>query len=454
MNRPARTDFRTTMTRRRLLGGLSGLTVALTTPIWKSATAFAAAQPAKRFIGVFSANGTVPKDFWPPGTAADAPLTLGPILAPLEKYRQQMLVVGGVHMTSTIGANKPGGPHMKGPGAMLTGGTLLPGSFTGAGGPAGYADHMSVDQAIANRIGTMTKFPSLEFGVRIEGQEPLREISYRDANKPNKAVDDPSQIYTRMFADPTAGISPAQLAQLQAERKSVLDFLKDDLSRLSTKFTTSDRARLDSHLEGVRRIERQLGTSVQSCSMTMPAKIDPRAMANFPMIGKIQMDLMILALTCGMTNVATLMWANADSWQYFPWIGVNEEHHTMSHAGLNDALTMDKLTKINKWHAEQFAYMLDGLAAVSEPDGSKVLDNTLLLWGNEIGVGNTHTYMNIPWVIAGGTGGYFKMGRYLQYQNQPHNNLLISICHALGLQDVTTFGDPTLSTGPLPGLTA
>ena len=127
----------------------------------------------------------------------------------------------------------------------------------------------------------------------------------------------------------------------------------------------------------------------------------------------------------------------------------------MSHCSDNDAVTMEKLgPRSTCGTPQQIAYMLDGLAAVSEPDGSTVLDNTLLLWGNELGVGNTHTYMNIPWVIAGGAGGYFKMGRYLQYQDQPHNNLLISICHAMGLQDVTTFGDPTLSTGPLSGLTA
>jgi hypothetical protein len=149
-----------------------------------------------------------------------------------------------------------------------------------------------------------------------------------------------------------------------------------------------------------------------------------------------------------------MMWANADSWQYFPWIGVNEEHHELSHAGPNDAAAMEKLVKINRWHSEQMLYLLDGLAAGIESDGSKVLDNTIVLWGNELGLGNTHTYMNIPWVIAGGAGGYFKMGRYLQYKDQPHNNLLLSMAHAMGMEDLKTFGDPTLSTGPLPGLTA
>jgi hypothetical protein len=448
-------DSRTAISRRKLLRGLGGLSVALTSPVWRPATAFAAGTPNKRFIGVFTANGTVPKTFFPAGTAADAPLTLGPILEPLAKYKDHMLVLSGVHMLSTIRAGLPGGPHMKGPGAMFTGGSLLPGSFTGSGGPAGYADRISVDQMIASRIGTASKFPSLEFGVRIEGQEPLRVISYRGSNKPNIAVDDPWQVYTRVFGDAAIGMSNPQMAQqILAERKSVLDFLKDDIGRLSTRFTVGDRARLDSHLEGIRSIERQLtaGGTLTCASPTLPARIDPRAMNNFPTIGRLQTDLMLMALTCGMTKVASFMWANADSWQHFPWIGIDEEHHELSHAGPSDAVAMEKLTKINRWHSEQMAYLFDRLTATADPEGGTLFDNTLILWGNELGEGNTHTYKNIPWVLAGGGNSYFKMGRYLQYKDVSHCNLLLSVCHAMGLGDVTTFGVPELCTGPLPGL--
>ncbi|MET0592582.1 MAG: DUF1552 domain-containing protein [Polyangiaceae bacterium] len=225
-------DLRTKVSRRRLLQGMSSLAIALTSPIWRSATAFgqdAGAAPKKRFIGLFSANGTIPGAFFPAGTAADSPLTLGPILAPLEKYKSRLLVLKGVHMTSA-NVPQPGGPHMKGPGAMLTGGKLLEGSFPGAGGPAGYADRISVDQHIANRIGTATAFRSLEFGVRVEGGGPLEIISYRDSNQPNTAIEDPWQMYSRIFAN--GNLSSTQLAKLIAERKGVLDFLKDDIGRL------------------------------------------------------------------------------------------------------------------------------------------------------------------------------------------------------------------------------
>ncbi len=452
VNQKAASDHRTVVSRRRLLRGLGALTVTLTSPVWRPATAFgldASAPTAKRFIALFSANGTIPSAFFPAGTADDAPLILSPILAPLQSHAAKLVVLKGVHMSSA-NVPQPGGPHMKGPGAMLTAGKLLAGSFPGAGGPAGYADRISVDQLIANRLGSGTPFRSLEFGVRTVGGGPLQVISYRDGNQPNTAIDDPWQMYSRIFAN--SNLSSAQLAQLVAERQSVLDFLKDDIARLRSRIGSTDRARLDAHLGGIAGIEQALSKSAVSCTpATLPAKIDPHGMANFPTISKLQMDMMLLAHTCGLTRVSTFMWANADSWQYFPWIGINEEHHALSHSGDSDAVSNDKLVKINTWHATQVAYLLDKLAAVQEVGGGTMLDSTVVLWGNELGVGNSHTYQNIPWVLAGG-GGYFKTARYLQYRDQPHNNLLVSLCHAMGLTDVTTFGIPELCTGPLSGL--
>jgi len=472
MSRCEPRDMRTAVSRRKLLGGLGALTVAVTSPIWRAATVFgqdASVKAAKRFIGVFSANGTVAKSFFLPGNGAEQPFTsMSPILAPLETYKDKLMVLKGVHMYSTVedtlgatngleGENfapgKPGGPHMKGPGAMLTGGSLLAGSFTGSGGPAGWADRQSVDQLIAERVGKSTQFPSLEFGVRIEGQEPLRVISYRGPNQPNTAVDDPFQMYSRIFAN--AGLSDAELKKLLAERQSVLDFLKDDLARLQNRVSSDDKAKLEAHLASVRKIEQGLQNSASACKPpVMPAKYDAHAMDKFPDACRLQMDLMLLAQTCGMTRVSTFMFANADSWQYYPWIGVNEEHHELSHAPDSDTAALEKLVKINVWHSEQVKYMLDALSAAKEPDGSSLLDNSLVLWGNELGSGNNHTYKNIPWVLAGGAGGYLRTGRQLSYQDQPHNNLLVSVCNAMGFEDVQTFGIPGVCTGPLMGLTA
>ncbi len=468
-------DHRTKVSRRRLLGGMSGLAVLLTSPVWKVATAFgadASAPAARRFIGLFSANGTIAAEFFPGcsgnvsnspnhcqgvNSGTDTPLTaasLGRILTPLAAHVSQMIVLQGVDMISTVSdqlgtmTNKPGGPHMKGPGAMLTGGSLLTGSYQGAGGPAGNADHISVDAVIAQRIGTKTTFPSLEFAVRAIGGHPLDVSSYAAANQPNVPIMDPVQMYSKMFAN--SGLSSTQLQGLLADRKSVLDFLQADIAALKPKLTTSDQTRLEAHLTGIRTLEQSLSNSAVACKApTAPSALDPMDMANFPTITKTQLDLMVLAHSCGMTNVSTFMFANADSWQYYPFAGANEEHHTTSHCDDHDSANIENLILMNIWQAQQVNYLMDQLAATVETDGSKMLDNSLILWGNELGVGNTHSYQNIPWVIFGGAGGAIKSGRFLQYPGVPHNNLLVSICNAMGFSDVTTFGIPGVCTGPL-----
>jgi len=463
MHRREPIDSRTRFNRRRLLSGLGALGVSLTAPIWRATTAFgqdATRAHARRFIGIFSANGTIGGEFFPAVNNGESPLALGQILSPLKQHAKQLLVLKGVHMNSTVedelgvtGANKPGGPHMKGPGAMLTGGSLMEGTFTGAGGPAGYADRVSVDQFIAQRLGNQTKFASLEFGVRIEGQEPLRVISYRGANQPAIALDDPFKMYTRLLGD--SGLSDAALAKQLKEGQSVLDFLQDDLTTLQKRLDVSDRTRLDAHLSSLRNIEQRLSSAAKACSpLELPSKFDTRAMENFPAVGRLQTDLMVLAHRCDLTRISTFMWANADSWQYYPFAGVNEEHHELSHAAEDDAVSREKLVKINAWHAEQIAYLLDQLAAAKETDGSSLLDHSIVLWGNEIGAGNTHSYKDIPWLLAGGASGYFRMGRSLQFKNRPHNDLLVSICNAMGLDDVKSFGIPGVCTGALQELVA
>ena len=460
-------DHRTALSRRRLLGGMGALSVALTSPIWRSATVFgqdATAKPARRFIGLFSANGTIASEFFPTGPTGTAlsAANLGRILAPMAAHVSKILVLKGVHMWSTVSDTlgsttgmRYGGPHMRGPGAMLTGGALgapstVNGSFNGAGGPAGNADRISVDQYIANKIGTKSTFPSLEFGAKVGGGHPLDVISYRGANQPNPPIMDPVQMYTRMFAG--NNLSSSQLTQLIADRKSVLDFVQADITSLQTKLSSDDKTRLDSHLTDIRTIEQQLSNGSAACTPpAKPTSFDPKDQASFAPIARTQSDLMLLAHICSLTNVSTFMFANADSWQYYPFAGVNEEHHGLSHG--SDAATIEKLIKINVWHGQQVNYLLDKLAATTESDGSNMLDNTLLLWGNELGVGNTHDYKNIPWLLAGGSS-YFKMGRSLQFPDLPHNNLLVSVCNAMGLSDVKTFGIPGVCTGPLPGLTA
>ncbi len=468
-------DRRTAINRRKVLKGMGSLAIGLTTNIWKPATAFGADANAKapmHFFGIFSANGTIPSAFFSDSTAADSPIKLGEILSPLSPYASNMLVLKGVEYRSIIENklysapdgiyagdpslfdSKPGGPHMKGPAAFLTGGSLLHGNFGGADGPAGWADRMSLDQLLAKRLGGSSRFASLEFGVLALNEEPLRCISYADTNIPNLPVQDPWAMYTRMFGDGSK--SPEQLARQLSERKSILDALQSELSQFQSRLGSEDKAKLDAHLTGIRSLETQLTAmgNGQCVAPTMPQKyaIDDRS--RFADLGRLQTDLMILGHACGFTQISTFMWGNANSHQTYPWIGVPDDHHSLSHAPFDDLEDTGKLIKINKWTAEQVAYLLGKLKDSPSASGGSIFDNTVLLWGNELGAGNSHTYRDIPFVIAGGAGGYFKMGRSIHLSHEPHNNVLVSVANAMGLTDVTSFGIPGVCTGPTKGLAA
>jgi hypothetical protein len=219
-----------------------------------------------------------------------------------------------------------------------------------------------------------------------------------------------------------------------------------------------DKAKLDAHLAAIRDIEArldsggQLGGACQQPQLGTPINLGDNA--NYPMIGKLQMDLLVMALACDLTRVASLQWSTSVSNRVFSWLAdpIPEGHHDLSHFGDSDATAMDKLTRINNWYAQQYAYLLAAMKNVPEGEGT-LLDHTVVLWGNELARGNSHALDNAPFIVAGSAGGALRTGRYLHYDGTvPHNNLYVSILNAMGIPD-TTFGNPAYCSGPLPNLT-
>ena len=151
-----------------------------------------------------------------------------------------------------------------------------------------------------------------------------------------------------------------------------------------------------------------------------------------------------------MTRVATLQWTHGQSGTRFSWLGQTDGHHGLSHEADDDGTIRGMLVDINYWYAEQLAYLLDRMKAIPEGDGT-MLDNTIVLWGNELGKGNSHTRTQIPFVMAGGKNAGIAGGRFLTYQDVPNNRLLVSVLNALGI-DVDTYGDLDNGSGGLPGL--
>lgn len=406
------------------------------------------AMVPRRVIFLFSSCGTVHGAWKPSGGVTD--FVLGSILAPLEPFRDRLLVLDGLRYAD----GGAGTRHFQGPHRFLSGSKLFAGDmFTSVDGEttSGWGSHISVDQVIADAVGTETPFPSLELGVNVDVTDPRSRMCYRGPNEPLAPQDDPYAVFDRLFAD--AGKSEAEIARLRARRLSVIDTVRSQLARIDARAGAEDKVKLAAHLEAIRSIEKRLQGSMGACQPpALGTPVDPHAMGNFPTVSRLQLDLLAAALACDLTRVASLMWSRETSPQMFNWLGFRERHHLLSHAGDTDNASQNKLIAINRWFAEELAYLMQRLDEIPESDGSTLLDNTLIVWGNGLGKGNIHSQTQIPFVLAGGAQGYFKMGRSLSYIDRLNNRLLVSICHYMGLQGQTTFGNLDTGTGPLPKL--
>jgi hypothetical protein len=276
-------------------------------------------------------------------------------------------------------------------------------------------------------------------------------MCYRGPGLPVPPKNDPYQVFKELFG----GVKDKlQLEALRIQRKSVLDNVIAEIDALKTEMNGKDRVRLEEHLYNIRDIERRLDGSDLTASCEPPVQGNPLNVMdekNFPTIGKLQMDMLAMAICCNVTQVASLQWSSSVSNVVFSWLGISTGHHTFSHEGDSNANAVESLIKINKWYAEQYAYFLDKLDKCQEGTGT-VLDNSFVLWGNELGKGNSHTRDQIPFVAAGSAGGYFKTGRYINYGNKAHNYLLTSITNAMGETKRTTFGENDY-VGPLEKMT-
>ncbi len=400
-----------------------------------------------RLILCFSANGTIHENWTPTGTVSD--FQLSPILSPLESFKDQLTILDGLEVLRP----GPGDGHQKGMALLWTGSQILEGTeFAGGdGSSAGWGGGISVDQHVANTVGAQTAYKSLEFGVQTGGATVWSRMSYAGSNQPIAPEPSPAAMFDRLFAD--FDIDTSELERIKAERGSVIDLVKGDLQALSPKYGAADQLKIEAHLDAIRQIEQRNDLAVPVCEIPMLDTTLPHdANENFPAVSRLQIDQMVMALACDLTRVASLQWSRSVSGTRFDWIGVPDGHHDLSHLGDGDQSMVDKITAINTWYAGEFAYLLERLASVPEGNGT-MLDNTLVVWGNELSRGNSHGNHPVPFVLAGGAGGRIQPGRYLTYDRVPHNRLLVSICHALGLDEQTTFGDIDSGSGGLDGLT-
>jgi len=408
--------------------------------------AFANQQKRKqRLVVMFSPNGTIPSAFWP--EEAGEKFALKEILTPLEPVRDRTLILNGV----CDRVRGDGDAHMRGMGCLLTGGELFPGNIQGGSDtPAGWAKGISIDQEIKNHLqkneATRTRFGSLEFGVMVpERADTWTRMVYAAGNKPIAPIDNPYQMFAKLYGR----------VKDRETLKSILDDVQDDLKKVGAKVSVEDKRLLDEHAVFVREMEQELrDTKKDDIGHAVPEP-EPgvkKENDNIPRISKMQIDLMVNSFAADFARVATLQYTNSVGQARMRWLGVDESHHELSHMADTDAKAQEKLTKINKWFCEQMAYLAKRLAETPEPGGGTLLDNTLILWTNELGKGNSHTLDNIPFVLVG-NGLDSRMGRSLQYPKLPHNRLLLSLAHGMG-HPIKEFGNANFcGDGVLPNLT-
>lgn len=433
------------LTRRHLLASLGG--TAAMVPLLESTRAHAAEIP-KRVLFVFSPNGTIYNEWAPTGTETD--FQFRRILKPLDDHKKDLLILDNVK--NEAAHHGPGDGHMQGMGTWLTATELLGGTEFKCGGTdpcSGWGGGISIDQHIANTLKPPTKFKSLELAVRAGGASIWSRMAYAASDRPIAPAEDPGSVYTRVFGD--FQLDVAAIERNRSQRKSVLGFVDKRLKALKPRLPSEDQIKIEAHIDNLRDIELRLNVDGAGAGCSKPeavAKYDAGANDNFPKTLKLQTDLLVRSFACDMTRVATLQWSRSVGGETHKWIGITDkDHHSLSHDGDGDAASQEKLIKINTWYAEQFAYLLQQMKLVKEGAGT-MLDNTVILWGNELGKGNSHSRDKVPYVMAGSAGGYFKTGRFLKYNNDSHSNLLVSIANAMGVP-INSFGNPKYCTGPL-----
>lgn len=447
-----------------LRGTLFGGTVAIGLPMLDAMlprkSAAQAGMAPKRIIFWFTANGTR-QDAWSPPASMD--LSGHAMHASLAPFAQKLLFLDGVDQS--VAYDSIGDGHQTGMACLLTNAEILPGSDFCEGncdGPTpqyvGWGGGQSVDQYLADEIAkdVVTKFRSLEFGVQVRSSSIWSRMSYTGPDQPVPHREDPGQNFNDLFGD--LDTDPFELSLIRKRRRSVLDAVMADHDRFNQTLGYEDKQTLDKHLQSIRDLEGRLdaaGVLGEACRVPTVALPGGSYQQNdqYPVTGRAQMDMLVMALACDMTRVASLQWSRSVSNVQHSWVPLRlgEGHHDLSHYDDNTGDAQADLLEINKWYSEQFAYMLGLMDGIQEGENT-LLDNSVVVWVNELGKGNSHTRQDIPFMLAGSAQGHFNTGRHIDFGGEPHGKLLVSLTEAMG-KPVSTFGVPQYSQGPLSGLT-
>ena len=442
----------TTINRRTLLKGIGA---AISLP-WLEAMgpllARAGEPPVRpypnRMAFLYVPNGKNMAD-WTPKTEGTG-FGLPAILQPLEPVREDLLVLTGLTADKARANGDGAGDHARALGAFLTG--CQPRKTDGTNIRAG----ISVDQVAASRVGDGTRLASLEIGCEQGAMAGNCDsgyscvysstMSWKSATQPLPKEVNPKLVFERLF-----GSGPDALrAQRDQKRKSVLDFVREDAGDLQKKLGADDRRKLDEYFAAVRDIEQRIVRAEKLPPVKAPDLAKPTAIpAVFEEHIRLMGDLMVLAFQADVTRVCSFVLANEGSNKPYPFIGVPEGHHDLSHHE-NNPKKKEKIRDINKFHITQLAYILGKLKGIKEGDGT-LLDHCMIAYGSGNSDGNAHNHDDLPVLLAGKGCGTIASGRHVRYpRNTPLNNLWLAMLDRMKI-GLPSLGD---STGKLANLTA
>lgn len=393
---------------------------------------------------LFFPNGAIPSAWWPKGEGND--FELSPTLAPLEKIRSHIQVLGGLDQKSAYGGPDGAGDHARGNGVWLTGVRLKKSATDLHAG-------VSIDQAIASEIGHLTRFRSLELSsdaIRTSGAcdsgyacAYQYNLSWSSATTPVAAESNPRMVFERLFGSGAPGERAANMKRMQDEQRSVLDFVLEDANRMNRRLNGRDRDKLDQYLTGIREIETSIQKAEKFGPVTDPGVETPAGIPqDRSQYTQLMFDMLALAFQTDSTRVATMLLGHDGDNRSLPEIGIAEGHHDLSHH-FNNEEKIKKLTEIDRWYAQQFAKFLEKLEATKDVDGNSLLHNSMILYGSGNADGNRHTHSNLPLILAGKGGGALSTGRYVQHNSKPMTNLLKTMAQKMGAQKLEAFGDST-----------
>jgi hypothetical protein len=444
---------------------LKGLGVSIALPFLEAMTpsSLVAASARRRVLDAPAAFPTRMAFFYVPNgvnmrewqpTVDGAGFTLPRTLQPLAPFKDDLLVMSGLTVDKARPNGDGPGDHARAMSAFLTGCQAR--KTSGADIKVG----MSVDQLAASRVGSATRFPSLEIGCeggRLAGNcdsgyscAYSSNLSWRSDSTPQPKEVNPRAVFDRLFG--SYGRSQSDRAQGLREHfnQSILDFVREDATVLQSRLGAADLRRLDEYLTSIREIEQRLERSKTTPAPQLTGGMQrPVAIpSNFGEYLRVMADLLALAFQADVTRIATFVFANEGSNRSYRNINITDGHHDLSHHGSNQ-VKLKKLALINLFHMEQFAYFVGKLQKIREGDGT-LLDHSMLLYGSGNGDGNRHNHDDLPILLIGKGGGTLSTGRHIRYpRNTPITNLYLEMLDRMGVRE-ERFGD---STGRLPRLT-